>query len=406
MIMFDIVINILEAWSISLIVSVGTRKSAIYICLQTILITLITSFYNYDNLTFVLMLFIIFSALATTYIFNKKMDISVINQVMLALLVNSFCNLLALLLMSILTSTLIVDVSANDTVFICAIIFARILNLIVSKTIYNYSFRFNVGKLYLLVTGILFIVNFIIHTLNDAVVYEMITIHTIYMLCFAFIAFSVLLVVLMLLVTREYEKGLKRQKILEQQRIVNNNLILLNSISKKISDMEHRMSYILVSVKKYLETFNYKNALDLIENYLWELKKISYFINTKNPYFDNFFSGILKKLIDNQVDPIVVCNIKRGEIDKMIYKFSSFFEVFDFFSTLLHKQNKTKISIDSYSKYIAISLIISNLTNEQRMQIEEQIQLNKDEYMTYSYYQVNDSIVEYRCVVTGDLYER
>ena len=95
---FNLIINIAEAIGISVIVSTIFKRSKLFILVETFFITLLTTFYNYEYGTVVLFFEIIILTLMIGYLFSKQIRYKFISQILLALIINSFCNLLSLLL--------------------------------------------------------------------------------------------------------------------------------------------------------------------------------------------------------------------------------------------------------------------------------------------------------------------
>ena len=387
-----------EAVGISTIVSTSLGKNKTYILVQTILITLLTTFYNYENMTFLLLFEVIFVSFAMAYIFNKKMKVSIFSQVLLAMLINSFCNLSALIVMSMMKVMPIFNLKDSSFVFAQATVLSKVLFLLLAMIIYRNDFKFNDGKLYSIISILLIDVTIIVHGLIDAIIYESINTKMIHLLSGSFILFVILLLGIIYLINKEYENNLKLQRQEAQEKMIKNNLILIESISSKMTDMEHRMNYLLLKLKHHISHNEIDDALALIENNFWKLNRINYYTNTNNPYFDNLFAGVMKKLYEKNIYPIVLCEVKKGELDNNIYITSLFVDFINQLVSLVDKTNQIKITMRSNANSITFSLMIVGVTHALKDRITENEKELNNSNVHYVVNQISDHIIEFRFI--------
>lgn len=399
--MFDFFINLVEALAISVIISVCLKKNKLYIFFQTVLIVLITTLYNYENLTFVLVCSIIISVFLMTYYFCRKIDFMVCNQILLAMLINSFCNLVALLFLSIIKMLPIYEISLNELLFKEATILSKVINMIMAIFIHKKNISMNSNRINPLITGLLFVITVIVHTLTDAIVYGTLTFQTIQLLAFAFISYIMLFIALIFKLSKENERDLKNQRNQAQERMIKNNLKLLESITQKISTIEHKINYVLLSIKYLIIKNNNAEAINLIDENLWNLNKISFYVDTKNPYFDNLLAGVLKKMSNKNISPIIVCEVRKGVLDKNIYLSSLFIDLLDQVCLTIKEKNKLRIVIRSNKNYVILSLISSGLSQE----FIEQLNINHKELIEndihFAYKKIGEKSYEIKYVIFG-----
>lgn len=361
---FDLLINLIEAICISIIVSICLKNSKIYIILQSIIILLITSFYDYDNLTFVLVCSIFLSVVIFTYIFLKKFDFSIFLQIILALIINSFCNLCALLFVSLLTQLPVYAISANDLIFKEATILSKLINLLLAYGLVKKNIYFKRSKINYLFILLMIDVMVIIHTLMDAIVYGTLDFNTIQVLSVSFLVFTFLFMIIIYFVSKLNDKNLKMKNLEIQERTINNNLVLLDGMTSKLMDMEHRINYVLLLIKNMIVLNNKEEALKIIDDNVWKINKVNYYVNTKNPYFDNLLASTLKKMYDKKINPIVICECSENVLDNHIVLVSSFIEFLNQLCNCLNENNSIKISLFLNKNSIVLTCLITNFSND------------------------------------------
>ena len=181
--------------------------------------------------------------------------------------------------------------------------------------------------------------------------------------------------------------------------MVKNNLIIIESISAKLSDMEHKMNYVLLSLKYLIIKRSENEALNLIDKNLWNLSKMTYYVNTKNPYFDNLFAGVLKKISQKNISPIIICEVEKGRLDKNIYLTSVFIEAIDKISEFLKESQKLKIEIHSHVNYICLSVFLLGDNLDEISKIEIDTKNFKENNINFTCNSIEQNMLELKFVV-------
>lgn len=382
---FNLIINIAEAIGISVIVSTIFKRSKLFILVETFFITLLTTFYNYEYGTVVLFFEIIILTLMIGYLFSKQIRYKFISQILLALIINSFCNLLSLLLISGVTIVSIFNLKNSAAIFSQATILSKVLFLFFSVLVYKLQFKFNDSKVHGIISFLLADIAVIVHLLIDAIVYENITIKMIYLLSFAFILCIILLIAIIYFTNKEYDNNLKLQRYQTQEKMIKNNLAIMESISSKIVDIEHKMKYLLMNIKYSAIRNDVKDIVKIIDENLWTINKTRYFINTNNPYFDNLFAAVIKKFHQKNISPIIVCEVKKGALDRNIYMTSLFVEMIEQIVELSDESNQIQITIHSTANSIIFSVILSGIDE------------NFDHKLSIDYKELKENDIHYSC---------
>lgn len=395
---FNLIINIIEALCISVIISTGLNKSKLYIVFQTIVITLITTFYNYDNMTFILICSIILVAICVTYILYRKIKLVLISQAFLAILADSFCNLIALLVISVIQQQPISLIADNDFIFIEAIILSKILFLLFAILIFIFNFRFSESRVSFIILLMLIVTTFMVHGLTDAVVYGDVGFGMLQLLSVYFIIFVVLFIAFIHMTSLEFENSMKSQRLAAQAGTIRNNLMLLESVSSKIDFIEHQMNYVLLMLKYKILQKDDKSAIDLIDSNIWKMKQMPHYVNTKNPYFDTLFAGILGKLAHKKISPIIIVDVKKDELDRNISLINQITELMDVLYEVLDEKNKIKISIQSKKNYISFSLIVSGISEKVALKIRKKVVVVDSDDIHFAVKKLNDDVYEFICL--------
>ena len=184
---------------------------------------------------------------------------------------------------------------------------------------------------------------------------------------------------------KEYDNNLKLQRYQTQEKMIKNNLAIMESISSKIVDIEHKMKYLLMNIKYSAIRNDVKDIVKIIDENLWTINKTRYFINTNNPYFDNLFAAVIKKFHQKNISPIIVCEVKKGALDRNIYMTSLFVEMIEQIVELSDESNQIQITIHSTANSIIFSVILSGIDE------------NFDHKLSIDYKELKENDIHYSC---------
>lgn len=292
---------------------------------------------------------------------NKKMDILLPAQIVLACLIQSLTKLVALLIVSLVSKlpimVLAYNVESNVTIQLMIIG----LFVIISTIIYHYSINVK-QRTYSNALGVLFcVIYYIVDGFLSALIYGSITLDDIQRFSIAFICFCGVLIYIIYLMNKENELELVTQK----ETIVKDNLMMIEGIQSNIHDLEHRMNYVLLSLKHFILQNEKKEALKMIQEYTWNLNKISYFTNTGNPYFDQVFSNIMKRYILKDIKPACVLEIPHQSIDHHLSFVWIIKDVLSKLIEILNKDQTISITLQAKQQLFLFSVIIQNISKDE-----------------------------------------
>lgn len=297
--------------------------------------------------------------------FERKIRYILASQIFLGLLLQSFCELVSLLIVSTLEGLPVMVLSYNGmTNFETTMIHLGMLS-VVSTLIYHYDITVK-ERAYSKMLGVLFVIIwYIIEGFLNALLYGNITLNDIQKFSIAFIVFGIVLIYIMFLFNKENETELMAQRAETQNAILRNNLLLMEGIQENVQDLEHRMNYVLLSLKHMILDNKKEDALRIIQANTWNLKKASYYVNTQNPYFDNLFSRILKKYIDQGIVPACFFEIPKNAMDQDVYLVTMIIDFLTQLLTCLNQTNDVHFVIEARPMVSILKVYVQNATIQQ-----------------------------------------
>lgn len=339
------------------------------------------------------MLYIILFLVDSLY--ERKIRYVLASQIFLGLLLQSFCELVALLVVSFVEQLPIMVLSYNlMSNFETTIAYLGLLSVI-STMIYHYNLTVKERR-YSKMLGLLFVITYyIIQGFLDALLYGNITLDDIQKFSLAFIAFGLVLMMVIFLFNQETEAQMQAQKVQTQESMVRNNLLLIDGIQSNIQDLEHRMNYVLLSLKHLILDNKKADALQMIQENTWNLKKVSYYVNTGNPYFDNLFSHILKNYIDSGIVPSCVFEVKKKIVDQHIEFVSMVITVFTQLLDKLNHTHELSISLHANHSYFLLKLVIQNMKEDLQITLPDDSKISRIDNSTIEIkivYEVNQEL--------------
>lgn len=314
--------SIIESLCFSSIVasSYKDKKYAfLWLCFIFTLIFLI----DYSKLWLVCVIIVLFESF-----YNRKFRFLLVSQMIFATLMKSCCYLVSLLIISTIDKLPVMVLAYQPATNLKIIILYLCMYSFISAIIYHFNINVKERSYSNALGLLLLLIYYIIQGFSNALQYGSITLSNIQEFSIAFILFGAVLIYIMYLFNKENEIQLVSQK----ETMVKENLILIEGIQRNILDLEHRMNYVLLSLKHAVLENNKEEALKIIQDNTWNLKRITYYVNTGNPVFDNLFSNVMKQYIDKGIKPSLVLEVPKNSMDQDM---TSIYEVIEFFTQLL-----------------------------------------------------------------------
>ena len=127
------------------------------------------------------------------------------------------------------------------------------------------------------------------------------------------------------------EKRLQYELKLQKNHFSEENYSKMKYMYNEIIETEHRMMYILIGIKKYLESNQIDKANFMLEQYITKVKRFSATINTNNPYFDFVLSSKIHEFMYDDIflkNTLFICENPIYDTDEfcdlIIYLLDSF----------------------------------------------------------------------------------
>lgn len=178
----------------------------------------------------------------------------------------------------------------------------------------------------------------------------------------------------------DHENKLKYELELQKNYFSNENYIKMQYMSNEIVETEHRMMYILMTIRKTIIKNENNKAIYMIDQYIKKVKKFSSSINTNNPYFDFVLNAKINEYIYEDIylkntififsDPIYDSKEFCGLITHLL----------DLFKEQLKLKNSLSLGIHQENDFVIIELIGELYNFEITDELYKQIEYFKADY--------------------------
>lgn len=153
------------------------------------------------------------------------------------------------------------------------------------------------------------------------------------------------------------EKRLQYELKLQKNHFSEENYSKMKYMYNEIIEIEHRMMYILIGVKKYLESNQIDKANFMLEQYISKVKRFSTAINTNNPYFDFVLSSKIHEFMYDDIflkNTLFIC-------ENPIYDTNEFCDLIiyllDSFKDNLNSKIGLSLGIHQENNFIIVEMI-------------------------------------------------
>ena len=153
------------------------------------------------------------------------------------------------------------------------------------------------------------------------------------------------------------EKRLQYELKLQKNHFSEENYSKMKYMYNEIIETEHRMMYILIGIKKYLESNQIDKANFMLEQYITKVKRFSATINTNNPYFDFVLSSKIHEFMYDDIflkNTLFIC-------ENPIYDTNEFCDLIiyllDSFKDNLNSKTGLSLGIHQENNFIIMEII-------------------------------------------------
>lgn len=386
MILYNYFINLLEGLLLSSFVAYyfNLKKKYIYIPLMTILCFMEISISNYYN---VFDEFLIFTLILSLFIsLIKVKSANYFEKILICSFAGIFlflANLVSVLLTTVLFNIGTVEIyTKNDYYIFCSLFSKVILScfyvlICVFKSKFNNTLTIKDGWAVLLLC---LTVQYMITILLETLLTGVFTTDMAITLTVALIIICVLFLFIFRRTQIDHENKLKYELELQKNYFSNENYTKMQYMSNEIVETEHRMMYILMNIKKYIDRNENNQAAFMIDQYIKKVKKFSSTINTNNPYFDFVLST---KINEFMYEDIYIKNT-LFIFENPIYDSKEFCNLIiyllDLFKENLRSKDGLSLGIQQENNFIVIELIGDLNTFEITEELYKKIEYFKADY--------------------------
>lgn len=386
MILYNYFINLLEGLLLSSFVAYyfNLKKKYIYIPLMTILCFMEISISNYYN---VFDEFLIFTLILSLFIsLIKVKSANYFEKILICSFAGIFlflANLVSVLLTTVLFNIGTVEIyTKNDYYIFCSLFSKVILScfyvlICVFKSKFNNTLTIKDGWAVLLLC---LTVQYMITILLETLLTGVFTTDMAITLTVALIIICVLFLFIFRRTQIDHENKLQYELELQKNYFSNENYTKMQYMSNEIVETEHRMMYILMNIKKYIDRNENNQAAFMIDQYIKKVKKFSSTINTNNPYFDFVLST---KINEFMYEDIYIKNT-LFIFENPIYDSKEFCNLIiyllDLFKENLRSKDGLSLGIQQENNFIVIELIGDLNTFEITEELYKKIEYFKADY--------------------------
>ena len=363
MILYNYFINLLEGLLLSSFVAYyfNLKKKYIYIPLMTILCFMEISISNYYN---VFDEFLIFTLILSLFIsLIKVKSANYFEKILICSFAGIFlflANLVSVLLTTILFNIGTVEIYTKNYYYIFCSLFSKVILsffyvlICVFKSKFNNTLTIKDGwAILLLCLTVQYMITILLETLLTGVF----TTDMAITLTVALIIICVLFLFIFRRTQIDHENKLQYELELQKNYFSNENYTKMQYMSNEIVETEHRMMYILMAIKKYIDKNENDQASLMLDQYIKKVKKFSSTINTNNPYFDFVLSA---KINEFMYEDIYIKNT-LFIFENPIYDSKEFCNLIiyllDLFKENLRSKDGLSLGIQQENDFIVIELI-------------------------------------------------
>lgn len=293
-------------------------KSIKLLLLTSIICTLETLFFNYiyayNNLLLGILVITIGLNLS---LYKKKFDLSYFIFPIIIMGILTMANTFSLIIGSFVSGVSILEVTAYPSIFILTLMLSRIIFLIASLAILKIG-KFSENDLPN--TSILFICIFLytsilmFGTLVSAVVYNILSMVTVYKLIIYFFILVISSLCVYHIILKQNKENLKISQKLVNEKHQEKLYSVIQQTDATISKDIHMMKYTLMKIINYLSAKDNVNALNFAKEELNRYSQYKRIHTSNNPLFDFEFTNLINRLRQNKIDIKTVLEIQENTI--------------------------------------------------------------------------------------------
>lgn len=308
MIVFNLVINLLEAFIFPIFLSAYfklTQKRTFIFLSGTIqfIILLIFNFLQQNN-QYLTLIIILFNIL-TLFIKERKMTLEKIVVIILFNFVILLSTIIGMTLAQLMFSSSTIDFTSNIVPYILVCILGKFILFIFTYLIIKFREKFYISlemsKWQLI---ILFQLILILNVISVGYLISMnfVSIEILYVLLFALILLNFLFIFIIFKINKLNNENLTNIKKYQTQKFNEEKLTLIKNIKYEIDAIDHRLFYVIFQIDNYLSSNEPEKIRSIIDSYKSIVLKHNMILETGNSMFDCLLSLKINDLILNDIN--------------------------------------------------------------------------------------------------------
>ncbi len=353
MILFDMLINFIEAFFFTYFICqhIRIKQKYLYLSVITLLhfsILHVSSIINYYGIF--LTLFIIIFMILSIYIFKREINFYYVYTV---IFYNSI--LMLCLIPSILLIYCFQNIINPDTLYVFRCILAKIIQITTTfillkyyTPIYTLDIKSN-KNIIVYETSIVTILVIIIYSLTLNIT----TINTLYIL----LLFSVIIVISFQRTIHKIEEMNKEKieyiKDKETMEFNRQKYYTVSHIKQEIEEIDHRLFYTIYKINELLDHEEYDKIRNITKEYENKILKRKISIDTHNKIFDTLYSFKINELINNNVNVNNYIFINKNDFYNNLIFINTLTELLDYYKHC----DDLHIQFDEENEYLKIQII-------------------------------------------------
>lgn len=385
---FDYFINFVEGFILSSFVAYyfDLRKKARYISTITIIYLIGMSISNsYNQFDSIIILFTIGILFFFIYVYEGFINIETILISTISFIMLFLANLVSLFIVSSTLNISTIEIYNNQSLLGLSIILSKILFIIIA-VFFCYIRSKDKNKTPLSGGGLYLILSLIIVVIVIILFEFLFTGRFNNFMAIAIIVSLIVIIILFLTIFRkiqiDHNNKIAYELELQKNKFSKENFDRMRVMSNHIDETEHRMTYILMKIKHYIEMNEIDKANCMLDQYIKKVKKFSSVVNTNNPYFDFMINAKMSEYIYEDIYLKTTLFIFENEIFNNVKFCELVLNILDLFKEHLETNKGFSLGIHQENSFIMIE-VMGELTS---------LELSEEIFKYFKYFNLDYSI--------------
>lgn len=377
--MIQIILTIIEDLFMSFFISnySNIEKGNLFIAYGTIIFSIETTIVQYiSELSLFLPMIMILTSLLIIFYYKGKILFNDFIGSLLGPIIILLTDFVSLLLFGFIFSVSLNYITSNSFYLLSASLLSKVLLIVAYIIILDINSHRKIlvkYKDWWIILPIWLVVFIVLYYLGEAIVFNNVTIHTIYMISLFLLILSILLLILFYKINKVSDIKHKNELIKQKEFYIKKNYEMLKKLHYEMTEVEHSTTYNYLHIKGLLFNKKYDEMESFLNNKIYDLKKIKNIINSGNPYFDYVMNKMVNNMLlqNHNIKTSLQITNKKFEIKNV--KLDLVVLIIEYLFSVSNKRKAFNIDIIQKNKYLIIQLIANdiNLDNKEFKKISK-----------------------------------